>query len=181
MFTKNDTFEQIMNTEPVKRAIGNLFPTCWLERIDAKHYSHTMRQIEAEVQMEWGVPFLSDAFVESANLLMETAVNHRFLFLPLWNPDMCPIASPDSADNCQTSSGNCIPDADRNCADTVWLFTGHPDHDATAFAHTAVQSSSPRRTNGQFHTSCCYYLSRRRIRNALYLFRRNSAGSAAGA
>ncbi len=143
MFTKNDTFEQIMNTEPVKRAIGNLFPTCWLERIDAKHYSHTMRQIEAEVQMEWGVPFLSDAFVESANLLMETSVNHRFLFLPLWNPEMCPIASPDSADNCPTSSGNWIPDADRNCADTVWLFTGHPDHDATAFAHTAASASVP--------------------------------------
>lgn len=142
MFTKNDTFEQIMNTEPVKRAIGNLFPTCWLERIPAQYYPHTMRQIETEAQMEWGVPFLSDAFVESANILTEAARN-RFLFIPLWNPDMCPIASPDRAGNCQTGSGLRIPDADLNCADSVWLFTGHPDNDMTAFAHTASNASVP--------------------------------------
>lgn len=133
MFTKNDTFEHIMQTGPVKRAIGNLFPACWLERIPPQHYAHTMHQIEAEDRMEWGVPFLSDAFVESANILMEASENKRFLFIPLWNPDA------GSAGN----TGSWIPDADLNCADSVWLFTGNPDTDLTAFAHTAGNGSIP--------------------------------------
>lgn len=130
MFTKNDTFEHILQTGPVKRAIGNLFPTCWLERIPPQHDTYTMHQIEAENRMEWGEPFLSDAFVESANILMEADKNKRFLFIPLWNPDA------DSADRQ-------IPDADLNCADSVWLFTGNPDTDLTAFAHTAGAASIP--------------------------------------
>lgn len=129
MFTKNDTFEQIMRTDPIRRAIGNLFPSCWLHRIPPQHAAYTMSQIEAEDTMEWGVPFQSDAFIESANLLMEAAHNHRFLFLPLWDPD--------------NRDSQWIPDADTNCASTVSLFTGNPAIDNTAFAHTAQGSSVP--------------------------------------
>ena len=127
MFTKSNTFEQIMNTEPIQKAINNLFPSCWLNRIPPDHITHTMQQIESEDTMEWGVPFISDAFIECANILMETSKNNRFLFIPLWNPQ----------------SENWIPDSDLNCADSVWLFTGNPDTDITAFAHTAGNSSIP--------------------------------------
>lgn len=127
MFTKNDTFEQIMNTKPVRSKLGNLFPSCWLERILPQHYTHTMAQIEAEDTMEWGAPFLSDAFVESANVLMEAAQKKRFRFVPLWN----------------TQVKDWIPDADLNCADSVYLLTGNPDVDALAFAHTAGAASVP--------------------------------------
>ncbi len=143
MFTKNDTFEQIMNTKPIKKAIGGLFPTCWLEQIPPQYSSHTMHQIETETQMEWGVPFLSDAFVESANVLMEAAEHNRFLFIPLWHPDSCPIASAEQKDSGSTSFDNWIPDSDLNCTDSVWLFTGNPDTDITAFAHTAGTGSVP--------------------------------------
>lgn len=30
MFTKNNTMNEILNTEPVGRAAGNLFPTCFM-------------------------------------------------------------------------------------------------------------------------------------------------------
>lgn len=128
MFTKNQTFMEIMNTEPVGRAIGNLFPTCWLSCIPPEHHHKTMEQIQKEDHMEWGAPFLSGAFVKTANLLMETVRRQRFLFLPLWRP------VPDNA---------WIPDADLNTAEGVWLFTGNPALDNLAFAHTAGTSTVP--------------------------------------
>lgn len=127
MFTKNDTLEQILNTEPVKRAVCNLFPSCWLERIPPSHATHTMLQIEKEDTMEWGVPFISDAFVKCANMLMETEKNKRYVFIPLWNPRF----------------DKQIPDSDLNNANSVWLFTGNPNIDNTAFAHSFESDSVP--------------------------------------
>ena len=138
MFTKNNTFDQIMHTSPIGRAIGNLFPTCWLERIPKEHYGHTMSQIEKEDRMEWGVPFISDSFLECTNLLMDTACSQRFGFVPLWtegHPSAAfdPARTPDSR----------IPDADTNCAEGVWLFTANPDTDPAAFAHMPASGSVP--------------------------------------
>ena len=64
MFTKNNTMNEILNTEPVGRAAGNLFPTCFMARVPVEHRDHTMAQIEKEETMEWGAPFLADAFLE---------------------------------------------------------------------------------------------------------------------
>lgn len=143
MFTKNDTFEQIMHTNPVQRSIGNLFPSCWLERIPPQHYTHTMHQIEAEDKMEWGAPFLSDAMVECANILLETFENQRFLFIPLWKTADTPANAPGHTANPGLDSGGWIPDADQNHADSAWLFTGNPDTDPAAFAHTSGNGSVP--------------------------------------
>ena len=57
---------EILNTEPVGRAAGNLFPTCFMARVPVEHRDHTMAQIEKEETMEWGAPFLADAFLECA-------------------------------------------------------------------------------------------------------------------
>ena len=53
MFTKNNTMNEILNTEPVGRAAGNLFPTCFMARVPVEHRDHTMAQIEKEETMEW--------------------------------------------------------------------------------------------------------------------------------
>lgn len=135
MFTKSQTFEEIMQTGPVRKSIGNLFPSCWLDRIPPQHYRYTIEQIEKEDRMEWGVPFLSDAFLECASLLMETAQNHNFMFIPLWNTD--------HADTPSSSIYEQIPEADLNNADGVWLFTGSPRKDNRAFAHTSAAASVP--------------------------------------
>ncbi|MDE7311179.1 MAG: alpha/beta hydrolase [Eubacterium sp.] len=135
MFTKNNTFDQIMHTEPIQKAIGNLFPSCWTQQILPRYAAHTMQQIESEVQMEWGVPFFSDAFVESANILMDTVQNERFVFIPLWQEPEISAAS--------DSLAPWIPDSDQNDTRHVWLFTGNPQKDLTAFAHTSGSGSVP--------------------------------------
>ncbi len=135
MFTKNNTFDQIMHTEPIAKAIGNFFPSCWIQRIPKRYASYTMHQIEAEVTMEWGEPFFAGAFVECANLLMDTVQNSRFLFVPLWKET--------GADSFQGGSTPWIPASDQNDASHVWLFTANPDKDVTAFAHTKESSSIP--------------------------------------
>lgn len=33
MFTEDHTFEEIKGKEPIGRALGNLFPSCWISRI----------------------------------------------------------------------------------------------------------------------------------------------------
>ncbi len=134
MFTKTQTFEEIIHTVPIQKSIGNLFPSCWLDRISPQHMQHTMEQIEKEDKMDWGVPFVSDAFLECANILMETAKNQRFQFIPLWNAD--------TLGEFQTDSHQ-IPESDRNDANGVWLFTGNPAIDNNAFAHTSGDASVP--------------------------------------
>lgn len=133
MFTKNNTFNQIMHSDPIQKAIGNLFPSCWTQRILPQHAALTMQQIEAEVTMEWGAPFFSDAFVESANLLMDTAHNERFVFIPLWE-------EPDTG-RLSGSRAPWIPTSDQNDMHHVWLFTGNPQKGLFAFADTSGSGS----------------------------------------
>ena len=138
MFTKNNTMNEILNTEPVGRAAGNLFPTCFMARVPVEHRDHTMAQIEKEETMEWGAPFLADAFLECANLIKETAETKKFKYIPLWGEN-----EDASAGNKMPHWKNGIPDADLNTEDGVWLFTGDPAVDNEAFAHTAGSDSIP--------------------------------------
>lgn len=127
MFTIDHTFYEIMNTEPVGRGIGNLFPLCWLGRIPKGHMHDSMREIAGKDTMEWGEPFLSDAFVECANILMEAFQKQRFQFIPLW----------------KEQKEGWIPDGDLNSEEGVSLFTGNPKVDNIAFAHTFGKESIP--------------------------------------
>ena len=61
-FTLDDRFDEIMNTEPIGRSIGNLFPSCWTARITSEYAHYTMRQIQKKVTMEWGAPFFCGCF-----------------------------------------------------------------------------------------------------------------------
>lgn len=54
------------------------------------------------------------------------------MFVPLWEKDGATAGWKDG-----------IPDADLNCAEGVWLFTGNPAVDNMAFAHTAGEASVP--------------------------------------
>lgn len=136
MFNKHHTLREILNTEPINRSIGTLFPSCWLNQVPQEYISCTMEQIEKDVQMDWGVPFLSDALIECANLLMETAQNQRFLFVPLWKKENNPISL-------SNKKKHWIPDSDQNDQEHVYLFTGNPIKDSIAFANTAGNSSIP--------------------------------------
>lgn len=127
MFTIDHTFYEIMHTEPVGKAIGNLFPLCWLGRIPEEHVHDSMRRIAEMDRMEWGAPFLADAFVECANLLMEASQKQRFRFVPLW----------------KEQKEGWIPDGNLNNEEGVCLFTGNPGTDNIAFAHTAGAGSVP--------------------------------------
>lgn len=132
MFTEDHTFEEIKGKEPIGRALGNLFPSCWTSRIQEEHYGDTMAKIKEEDTMEWGQPFLSEALVESANLLEMAAEKKNFMFVPLWEKDGATAGWKEG-----------IPDADLNCEEGVWLFTGNPAVDNMAFAHTAGEASVP--------------------------------------
>lgn len=127
MFTANHTYNEIMRTEPIGRAIGNLFPSCWRARIAPEHGDDPMWKIAKKDRMEWGAPFLSEAFVLCANVLMEAYEKQRFCFLPLW----------------KEQPFGWIPDADLNREESVYLLTGNPKVDNTAFAHLPAGGSLP--------------------------------------
>ena len=97
-----------------------------------------MAQIEKEETMEWGAPFLADAFLECANLIKETAETKKFKYIPLWGEN-----DDASAGDKMSHWKNGIPDADLNMEEGVWLFTGDPAVDNEAFAHTAGSDSIP--------------------------------------
>ncbi len=132
MFTENHTLEAIKHTEPIGRALGNLFPSCWISRIPEEHLGHAMAEIRSEDTMEWGDPFWAEGLVESANVLLMAAEKKNFMFVPLWE---------DTKELTGWKDG--IPDADLNRREGVWLFTGNPAVDNTAFAHTAGEASVP--------------------------------------
>lgn len=132
MFTKKNTMREIMENPKIKGKIGNLFPSCWIPCVKKEHWDHTMEQIEKEDKMEWQGPFLSDAFVECANVLYEAVDKKSFCFVPLWTESQT-----------LDFSGTWIPDAATNCEKDVWLFTGNPTIDPQAFAHTEGKASIP--------------------------------------
>ncbi len=127
MFTLNQSYEEITGNELIKRAVGNLFPSCWMQRVTPAHTRNAMCHIAKTVRLESGLPFPAEAFVESANLLMETYEKRRFCFVPLW----------------KKQPEGWIPDADLNREESVYLFTGNPNVDNYAFAHTAGKGSVP--------------------------------------
>ncbi len=127
MFTLNQSYEEILSEEPVGRAVGNLFPSCWMQRITPPHAQDAMCYIAETVRLESGIPFPAEGFVESANLLMETYEKQRFCFVPLW----------------KKQPGGWIPRADLNSEEGVYLFTGNPGVDNYAFAHTFGKGSVP--------------------------------------
>ncbi len=52
MFTLDSTYEEILNTEPLGRALCNLFPSCWRDRVPTEHAGYTMRRIMEEDTMD---------------------------------------------------------------------------------------------------------------------------------
>ena len=137
MFNENNTMNEILNTEPVGRTIGNLFPGCFMARVREKHRDHMMAQIAKEDTMEWGAPFLVDAFLECANLILENAKTGKFKYIPLWS------ATEEATKEALPHWKNGLPDANLNTEEGVWLFTGDPAVDNEAFAHTAGSASIP--------------------------------------
>lgn len=132
MFSTNNTMREIMEMPLIGSRIGNLFPSCWIPCVKKEHWDHTMEQIKQEDTMEWGQPFWSDAFVECANILLETVDKKRFCFVPLWTEN-------ETLD----FTGTYLPEVATNCEEDVWLFTGNPLVDQQAFAHTSSSASIP--------------------------------------
>lgn len=130
MYTLQHTFQELMDNGLLKRALGNLFPSEWLEELPKSQYSKTLAQLMEEEKTHWGAPFLSKEIIECANILLETAGEQRFLFQPMWQAS---YAQNDSL----------IPDSDLNNEEGVWLFTGNPAVDNQAFAHTDIPGSVP--------------------------------------
>lgn len=127
MVTLQTTWNEIRTTKPLDRALGTLFPSCWMRLLTAEHGNETMEQIHTRVQMEWGEAFWSEPLVNSANMLLDTVEKHTFCYVPLWSK----------------KEQGWIPDADANTEDGVWLFTGNPDVDAQAFLHFADCDTVP--------------------------------------
>ena len=50
MFTLNQSYEEILSKEPVGRAVGNLFPSCWMQRITPDHAQDAMCYIAETVR-----------------------------------------------------------------------------------------------------------------------------------
>ena len=130
MYTLQYTFQELMDNRLLKRSLGNLFPSEWLEALPKSQYSKTLAQLMEEEKMQWGAPFLSKEIIACANILTETANEKRFLFQPMWQ---------DSYEQNEFS----IPDSDLNNEEGVWLFTGNPAVDNQAFAHTDIPGSVP--------------------------------------
>ena len=127
MFTLQSTWNEIKTTKPLDRALGNLFPSCWLRLLTKAEEKKTMQQIHNTVKMEWGEAYWAQPLVNSANILLETAEQNTFCFVPLW----------------KKQKAGWIPDADLNSEEGVWLFTGNPDVDAQAFMHFSDCESIP--------------------------------------
>lgn len=51
MFTLNQSYEEILSEEPVGRAVGNLFPSCWMQRITPPHAQDAMCYIAETVRL----------------------------------------------------------------------------------------------------------------------------------
>ena len=57
MYTLQYTFQELMDNRLLKRSLGNLFPSEWLEELPKSQYSKTLAQLMEEEKMQWGALF----------------------------------------------------------------------------------------------------------------------------
>lgn len=85
MFTNKNTIREIMSLEEIQKYIGILFPPMLCNFVPDVYWDKSLEIVGKEVIMPWGVPFMADGFVESANKIISIIEDKTYEFIPLWS------------------------------------------------------------------------------------------------
>ncbi|SDB22300.1 Acetyl esterase/lipase [Pseudobutyrivibrio sp. YE44] len=96
MFTLENSLTEILADEFVKKHLSFLFPEEFVAIIPDELKDVPVKELTDKLTMPWGIPYLSEGLVESANLIHEFAESPSYEFVKLWSEetpkDYFPIA-----------------------------------------------------------------------------------------
>ncbi|MDD3403494.1 MAG: alpha/beta hydrolase [Hespellia sp.] len=101
-FNNQNTINEILADEGIKKCIGAFFPESILYMIPDEYLSKPITVVGEEVMMPWGGPFMADDFLNAANQADDIVKNHSFKFISLWE-EHSEAYIPDMSKNDETS------------------------------------------------------------------------------
>lgn len=86
-FTKDMSINAILDRPGMKDYIHVFFPKKLLDCVPEKQRRESIAQMENNVKMPWGGPFISEDFLQAAEKATECLENKSYKFIPLWVSD----------------------------------------------------------------------------------------------
>ena len=103
MFSKKNTICDVLNAPEVGSALFVLFPRFLLDFVPEEYWARTIEECEKEVRMPWGVPFVADEFLSSANMVADMRRNRTRRFVYLWESEEADDVIPAVENNDKSS------------------------------------------------------------------------------
>ncbi|QFJ53705.1 alpha/beta hydrolase [Pseudobutyrivibrio xylanivorans] len=96
MFTTENTINEILTDEFVKAHLSFLFPDDFLAIVPDDMRDAPVKILAEKLKMPWGIPYLSQDLVDSANMIHEFMESDAYEFVQLWDistdKDYFPVA-----------------------------------------------------------------------------------------
>ncbi len=101
-FTRNDTARAILERPEIQKYLNIFLPGNVLSALTEEYRDRTLSELEQELEMPWGAPFIPEILLNAAERVEELVEDHRFEFIPLWH-DAPEGFIPDLRDNNRNS------------------------------------------------------------------------------
>lgn len=110
-FTLQNTINEIMGNEEIRRCIGAFFSASLLSMVPEEYRNTTLEETREKASMPWGEPFMAEEFVNAANMTYEAVTENKYNYISLW----------------KEQKEGYIPDFSANNEENVTLLTLHTD------------------------------------------------------
>ena len=85
MFTLESSLKEIMADDFTAKHLGFLFAEEFVRFVPKELWSLPVKELKSRLSMPWGVPYISEELVRSANLVHEYAESDSYEFVKLWS------------------------------------------------------------------------------------------------
>lgn len=104
--TVNHTVRSILERPEMKKYLEIFLPREILSCLTEEYMDNTLSQLEQELMMPWGGPFIPEVAADAANRVLELTQENRFQFLPLWHSAQTPFLPTPTREHGINDKGN---------------------------------------------------------------------------
>ncbi|MBP5304511.1 MAG: alpha/beta hydrolase [Lachnospiraceae bacterium] len=87
MFTLENSLNEVLADDFVREHLSFLFPEEFVNVAPKELWDMPVKELKSRLSMPWGVPYLSEELIRSANLVHEFAESDSYEFVKLWSSE----------------------------------------------------------------------------------------------
>ena len=85
MYTLDNTINDLLKDDFISTYIDLIFPKVFIEMVPDDMRDIAIGELENKLTMPWGIPYMSEGIVVSANIMLDLRDNDKYGFVQLWN------------------------------------------------------------------------------------------------